>query len=49
MIQGALICTHVKKLGEKKMKRKENKEKSVFSFYIFGWRENKERKWKERR
>ena len=29
-----------KKMGRKKIERKENKKKSMFSFYIFGLREN---------
>ena len=27
----------------KKIRGKENKKKSIFSFYMFGWRENEEK------
>ena len=30
-----------KKMERKKMKRKKNKGKSIFSFLLFGWRENR--------
>ena len=30
-------------MERKKIERKENEEKCMFSFYMFGWRENEEK------